>query len=268
MFFEPKRDKNKVSAVACSFCSAFILFPGSGIPLGQRQILLCISEHFLISNVCAGHIAFGSELCGRCRKVLLHIKNDPRGCHDQAGCKSDADQLFHFQPDSVCHWRRSSADLFFESKRDSSGSRYGRNYHQDGAPSAVFYDSSAGDFDFDRNLDRIFPNQGTFLYVSILVALTILVCILLFYLQKSPDALSQMVDKVVKRFGKTEASASRLKKISGEVEAFLSHLSLFFSGSKKNIFFSILTTLLSLTMPAAVREAFCRMPLPATATII
>lgn len=93
---------------------------------------------------------------------------------------------------------------------------------------------------FDRNLDRIFPNQGTFLYVSILVFLTILVCILLFHLQKNPDALSQMADKVVKRFGKTEPSALRLKKFFGEVEVFLSHLSLFFSGSKKIYFFLFL----------------------------
>lgn len=33
---EPKWHKNKVSAVACNFCGAFVLFPGSRVSLGQR----------------------------------------------------------------------------------------------------------------------------------------------------------------------------------------------------------------------------------------
>ena len=99
---------------------------------------------------------------------------------------------------------------------------------------------------FDPNLDRIFPNQGSFLYVSILVVLIVLTCILLFYLQKNPDSLSYLAKQILNRFGKTEASSLRLKKFSEEVRAFLSHLSLFFSGNKRNIFLSILMTLLFL----------------------
>jgi uncharacterized protein (TIRG00374 family) len=99
---------------------------------------------------------------------------------------------------------------------------------------------------FDQKLDRIFPNRSSFLYVSILVVLTILTCVFLFYLQKNPDRLSHLSEKMVQRFGKTEKRSFRLKKISGEVRTFLSHLSLFFSGSKNNIFLSILTTLLFL----------------------
>ena len=99
---------------------------------------------------------------------------------------------------------------------------------------------------YDRSLDRIFPNQGSFLYMSILVVLTILACIFLLCLQKRPDSLSRVTAGLEKHFGKTEKSASRIKKFSGEVQSFLSHMALFLSGSKKYIFLSVLTTLLFL----------------------
>ena len=99
---------------------------------------------------------------------------------------------------------------------------------------------------FDRNLDRIFPNRGSFLYVSILVVLTILICVFLFHLQKKPESLSRLTDQLEKHFGKKNRNASRFTKFSGEVRTFLSHLALFFSGNRMNILLSILMTLLFL----------------------
>lgn len=99
---------------------------------------------------------------------------------------------------------------------------------------------------FDRSLDKIFPNRGSFLYVSILVVLTILAGVFLFRLQKNPDSLTGMADRFTKRFEKQGKSALRLSKFFRQVREFLSHLALFFSGSKKNILLSILMTLLFL----------------------
>lgn len=99
---------------------------------------------------------------------------------------------------------------------------------------------------FDRNLDRIFPNRGSFLYVSILVVLTILAGVFLFHLQKNPDSLAGMADRFIKRFGKQGKSAFRLSRFFRGVQEFLSHVALFFSGSRKNIFLSILMTLVFL----------------------
>lgn len=99
---------------------------------------------------------------------------------------------------------------------------------------------------FDRNLDRIFPNRGSFLYVTLLVVLTILIGAFLFRLQKNPDRLSGLSDRFIKRFGKQDKSAFRLSKFFKEVQDFLSHVARFFSGSKQNILLSILMTLLFL----------------------
>ena len=99
---------------------------------------------------------------------------------------------------------------------------------------------------FDRNLDRIFPNRGSFVYVGILVALTFLIGVFLIRLQKNPDRLTRMAEQVIKHRKKKGKSAVRLNRFFEEVRTFLSRMALFFSGSRKNIFLSIFMTVLFL----------------------
>lgn len=96
----------------------------------------------------------------------------------------------------------------------------------------------------DRNLDRIFPNRGTFLYIFVLVVLTVLACVFLFCLRKNPDAFSSAAGHYVKRFGKK--GSAWMEKFTREGKTFLSRLALFSSGNRMDLFLSVLMTLLFL----------------------
>lgn len=101
---------------------------------------------------------------------------------------------------------------------------------------------------FDKNIDRLFPNRGTWIYAGVMLTMSILSIFTIYKLLKNPYNTIYALKKFINFFNKEKKDKLHklLDKLSDEIKRFSEHFAMYFSGSKKYVFLSILFTLLFL----------------------
>ncbi len=104
---------------------------------------------------------------------------------------------------------------------------------------------------FDKSILKIFPGNSTLFYMVVFILVYIMILYIIYELIKNPRAIKIMFYRMMyfgedKKIVKPHKTYKRIKKIFREIDKFSVNTTRFFHGNRKNVFLSIIFTILFL----------------------